>query len=260
MSTARYVVTTLTWLWAASARADVPRFEFVGNRALSNRELRGAIALVFQDDSIAFDELVRRDLLTVLGAYYDRGYLEAKLAAPSVDSSTNTVTVAVREGRQFKVSAVEVTGDVLGDERAQLAKLAAHPNVAMSRTMVARDCLALAEEYEDLGYAFVDVEPMAKFDAVHATADLQFYVRRGPLVRVESVTIVGNHVLRDEQIRKLLTFSVGDQFNLTRVLASKRRLLAVPSVKDVVVAVERASGPDHAVVVIEITEVPTTRI
>lgn len=136
-------------------------------------------------DDASWRELIARAEVLLHVAYYDLGYLEARVvAAPSRGSTRFTID----EGERFRVGVVtveETDADgravtALDGDRALRQMVRAREGDWFSRETVARDRAAIERHYRDAGYASVEVRPSVALRRAEGAADLAVQIQRGP--------------------------------------------------------------------------------
>ncbi|HVK89380.1 MAG TPA: outer membrane protein assembly factor BamA [Kofleriaceae bacterium] len=250
------------------AKVLIRDVQFIGNAAISDDELRGAIAtrrqdsLSFLNDSGTYSqEAFERDLLLVSAYYWDRGYANVKVGTPQLrlsrDKKYMYLSIPVDEGPVFTIGSVSFKGDLIGsaDENAKRVKL--RPGDKFSRTVIAEDREKLSAYYQDQGYAYANVLPLTKVDLPNKRINLTFEVARGKRAYFERINIRGNSKTRDKVIRREMKISEGEMFNNTNLEISKRRITALGFFENVVVSTKRGSSDEFVEVNVEVTERPT---
>lgn len=250
------------------AKVKIREVQFIGNSAISDDELRGAIAtrrqdaLSFLNDSGTYSqEAFERDLLLVSAHYWDRGYANVKVGTPQLrlsrDKQYMYLSIPVDEGPVFTIGDVKFKGDLIGTADQNLAKIKMRPGVKFSRTMIAEDREKLSSFYQDQGYAYANVLPLTKVDLPNRRISLTFEVARGKRAYFERINIRGNSKTRDKVIRREMKISEGELFNNTNLEISKRRVTALGFFENVVVSTKRGSSDEFVEVNVEVTERPT---
>ena len=107
-----------------------------------------------------------------------------------------------------------------------------------------RDRETLAELYQQRGYAYASVVPFTKLDLTAHAISITFEVTRGKLIRYGAISIAGKHADDDAMLRDKLAVATGEQYTLSALDASRRRLEAL----GLVVAVSTKPGPTDDVI------------
>jgi outer membrane protein insertion porin family len=250
------------------AKVLIRDVQFIGNTAISDDELRGAIAtrrqdaLSFLNDSGTYSqEAFERDLLLVSAYYWDRGYANVKVGTPQLrlsrDKKYMYLSIPVDEGPVFTIGAVAFKGDLIGSAEENAKRVKLRPGDKFSRTVIAEDREKLSAFYQDQGYAYANVLPLTKVDLPHKKINLTFEIARGKRAYFERINIRGNSKTRDKVIRREMKISEGEMFNNTNLEISKRRITALGFFENVVVSTKRGSSDEFVEVNVEVTERPT---
>jgi outer membrane protein insertion porin family len=250
------------------SKVEIRDVQFIGNKAVSDDELRGLIAtrkgsaFSFLNDSGTFNqEAFERDLLIISAYYWDHGYANVKLGTPQLRLSRDKrymyVSIPVDEGPVFTIGKVEFKGDLIGTPQEHAKKLKLRPGLTFSRTVIAEDRDRLSNYYMDQGYAYANVLPLTKVDLKKREISLTFEVARGKKAYFERISIRGNSKTRDKVIRREMKISEGELFNNTNLEISKRRINALGFFEKVDVSTKRGSSDEFVEVNVEVTERPT---
>jgi outer membrane protein insertion porin family len=250
------------------AKVQIREVQFIGNRAITDDELRNAIAtraadaLSFLNDSGTFNqEAFERDLLIISAHYWDRGYANVKVGTPQLrlsrDKQFMYVSIPIDEGPVFSIGTISFKGDLIGGEAKNREFIRIQPGATFSRTRIAEDREALSAYYQDQGYAYANVLPLTKVDLEKQTISLTYEVSRGKRAYFERINIRGNSKTRDKVIRREMKISEGELFNNTNLEVSKRRVMALGFFENVVVSTKRGSSDEFVEVNVEVIERPT---
>lgn len=250
------------------AKVKIRDVQFIGNSAISDEELRGAIstrradALSFINDSGTYSqEAFERDMLLVSAYYWDRGYANVKVGTPQLrlsrDKQYMYLSIPIDEGPVFTIGSVNFKGDLIGSAAVNLQKVPIRSGMKFSRTGIAESREALSNYYQDQGYANANVLPLTKVDIDKKQLSLTFEVARGKRAYFERINVRGNSRTRDKVIRREMKISEGELFNNTNLEVSKRRIMALGYFENVVVSTKRGSSDEFVEVNVEVTERPT---
>lgn len=202
------------------------------------------------------------DLETLRAYYVNRGYLEFAVESTQVtispDKQEISITISVREGQPYTVTAVRLEGDYLGkdDEFKSLVRLrAGEPYRGEAVTETAK---AFGDLFGRYGYAFARVEPRPLIDrdsgqvavVLHAEPQRRVYVRR--------IEVAGNTRTRDEVIRREFRQLESSWYDGNRIKLSRDRVDRLGYFKEVSVDTsEVPTAPDQVDLVITVVEKPT---
>jgi len=250
------------------AKVQIRDVQFIGNKAITDAELRGLIAtqkggaLAFMNDSGTFNqEAFERDLLIISAHYWDRGYASVEIGEPQLRLSRDKrymyLSIPIEEGPVFTIASVEFRGDLIGDAKDHAAKVGIKAGDTFSRSVIAEDRERLSSFYMDQGYAYANVSPLTKPDVAKNEIALIFEVERGAKAYFERINIRGNSKTRDKVIRREMKISEGELFNNTNLEQSKRRINALGFFETVNVSTKRGSSDEFVEVNVEVSERPT---
>jgi outer membrane protein insertion porin family len=250
------------------AKVMVKQISLIGAINVSPDELKGVMATregsflsFITQEGVYRDELFQRDLAVIEAAYYDRGYLNVKVEKPSVSLSPDKklifIDVKIEEGQQYRISKIDFSGDLLFPKEQLQRQILSEPGEIFSRAKIIHDDTALAEMYQDLGFAYANVAPETNVDPVARTVALTFTVQKGKPQTVETITIVGNSKTRDRVIRREMRLYEGELFKGVGIRVSKERITALGFFETVEINFKPGSDDSHVVVTVEVKEKAT---
>ncbi|WP_147125037.1 outer membrane protein assembly factor BamA [Shimia ponticola] len=248
---------------------EIERISFVGNKAFSDRRLRGVLQTkqagilrvlvardTFVEDRIEFDQQVLRDF------YNSRGYIDFRTVSVNSELSRERdgffLTFNVQEGQQFRVGAVTTSttqSDIDPDTFQNALKLregAVYSPVAIENNIARLERLAL-----NMGLNFIQVNPRISRNDRDLTLDVDFEINRGPRIFVERIDIEGNTTTLDRVVRRQFDIVEGDPFNPREIRRSASRIRALGYFSNADVNAREGSSPDQVVVDVDVTEQPT---
>ena len=247
------------------AKVTVKEIRFVGNRAVSTDELKGAMltqegsfwsflssAGTYREDAFARDEYVLQ------GLYYDRGYLYVKFGKAAIELSPDRrfifITIPIEEGDPYDIAKIDLTGDLLEPKEKLLSLVETKPGARFSKTILQRDLQVLADVYKDKGYAYANVTPDTDVHSETKTVDINFAFQKGNLVTIEKIEMVGNNKTRDKVIRREMRINEADLYSGTAIRFSKARITALGYFDSVEINTRRGSGDDKMVLEVAVKE------
>jgi outer membrane protein insertion porin family len=252
-----------------SAKVTVRKITFVGNKALTDKELKDRMGtkegdtLSWLSGSGKFNaEDFERDLIIVTAAYYDVGYINVKVDRPIVTLSRDKkdihITIHIDEGARYRVGKVGVKGKLLDVTAEELAK-ALHLKEGdwFSRTNLGLDVQELTRRYRDKGYAYCNVVPDSSIDVTDNTVGIVYEIDPGDPVRIWKIEVSGNTRTRDKVIRDRLLIAEGDLFSETGVELSKREVTRLGFFESVNISTTSGPTPDLILVNVEVKEKAT---
>jgi len=202
------------------------------------------------------------DLDTIRAYYQNRGYLEFAIESAQVtispDKQEIAITITVKEGQPYTVTAVRLAGDYLGkeDEFKQLIGIrAGEPYRAAAVTATTK---AFTDRFGTFGYAFARVDPRTEID--RATGQVAIVLAADPQRRVyvRRIDVAGNTRTRDEVIRREFRQLESSWYDGERIKLSRERAERLGYFKDVTVDTNEVAGTaDQVDLAVNVTEKPT---
>jgi len=265
-------------------RVKVGGVSFSGNRHFSGKHLRGSIATsppgilaFFSDTSGVFKESdLKTDVERISALYFDAGFIRAKVGPAEIEFSSAQnkvfVHIPIEEGPRYRISAISVSGDLLGTENQNLKVAAgdlkvknelnlAHKKMVKSkagdwfnRTRMARDLQVLTTHYRDMGYAHANVLPFTQIDDEKRLIEVEFRIRPGKKVYIERIEIAGNSKTQDKVIRRELVIYEGDLYSHSKIEASRRAIFRLGFFKDVKVEPRKGTAEDASILKFTVAE------
>ena len=244
----------------------ISRIRFTGNKGFTDAELRQAVQLkeytlpVLSGSSALYKpETLRVDLQLLENVYQNNGYINVQVGEPVVEINREAggivITVPItREGEQFKVGKVTLTGDSVFKEEEQRQIVRLSTGEIYSREAVRNDIMKLTDAYADRGYAFADVTPTVSIDPGTRVVNLAFTTRPGPKVYIGRIDIVGNERTRDQVIRREMRLDEGELYSATRLQRSRQRLTNLQFFEEVKIDTKRRGEEELMDLEVEVTE------
>ena len=257
---------------AEGPSAKIRQVNFIGVKAFKVSTLRDEMRLstpnwfswYTKNDLYSKDKLTD-DLESVRSYYLDRGYLEFSIDSTQVSISPDKkdmyLTIAVHEGEPYKVSSIELTGNLL-DRKAELDKLIKlKAGDRFSAAKLKDTTKAIVDKLGEYGYAFATANAQPNIDPQHHTVALTVDVDPGRRVYVRHVNITGNDKTRDEVIRREMRQFESSWFDSARLKLSRDRINRLGYFTDVDVSTVPVEGtPDQVDIDVKVAEKPTGAI
>ncbi len=242
---------------------------FVGNQNFSDGRLREVIqttearfwkifttADTYDPDRLAFDEeLLRR-------FYLDRGFVDfevrSAIAELTPEGDGFFITFTLDEGERYAFGEIAVESRIRDLDPAELERLIRfRPGQIYSASSIEETIQAMVERVGQLGYAFVDIDPLLRRNIQDRSVDVTFVVNEGPRVYVERIDIINNVRTLDEVVRRELLLAEGDAFNSALLRESERRVRRLAFFSRVEFRTRQGSAPDRTIIEIEVEEQAT---
>ena len=193
--------------------SKISEIRIVGNKAFSEGTLKGLFELndgawlnfYLKGDRYSRAKL-NADLETLRAYYQNRGYLEFEVESTQVaispDKQDIAITINVKEGQLYTVTAVRLEGDYLGKEEDFRTLIAVRPGQPYRAEAVAETTRAFIDRFGTFGYAFAKVDSRPEIDRANARVAVTLVAEPQRRVYVRRVNIAGNTRTRDEVIRR----------------------------------------------------------
>jgi outer membrane protein insertion porin family len=249
--------------------AKIREIRIVGNKAFSESTLLGLMGRTTggwltwytKTDRYSRSEL-NADLETIRAYYTNRGYLEFDIESTQVtispDKQDIAITISVREGQPYTVTAVRLEGEYLGREEDFRRAVRIKPGDPFRSADVAATSKSFGDLFGQFGYAFARIESRPEIDraagqvvvVLNADPQRRVYVRR--------INVAGNDRTRDEVVRREFRQLESAWYDGERIKLSRDRVDRLGFFKDVNVETEEVlNSPDQVDLTVKVTEKPT---
>lgn len=215
--------------------AEIKQINFVGNTVFTDAQLRGMIEL---KDYVAWWDILgerryqkqklQADLETIKNAYHNDGYIRFQVLSTQVamtpDRKGLYITINLKEGEQYKVSKVNLTGDLMGRKELMEAILPIKAGTIYNGGDVTFTEEMYSKYLGRFGYAYPEVKAYPEIDDKTKEVVLNINIKPGKRVYVRSINISGNAITKDEVLRREMRQMEGSWLNSALVEQSKSRL------------------------------------
>jgi len=177
------------------------------------------------------EEMINQDLALISQQYLKNGFIKVFIDKPKVTIINNPeyswleVRLSVKEGPQFYIGKVDVSGDILGDKKSLMESLKLKRGEIYNPFFQNRDRSQLNEIYQEQGYAFVRVVPRTKIDDEKRTVDVNYQIIKREKAYIGRVEIAGNAETRDHVIRREFEVAEKELFNGKKLRLSQESLM-----------------------------------
>lgn len=239
---------------------------FEGNTAYKDKNLKKMIQTSekgffswMTSSGVLNREDLEQDIAKLSAFYYNNGYIQARIAEPQIEYREDGIyiTIKISEGSRFKVSKVDITGDLILSEEELKKNLKITKETFYNREIVRNDVLALTDIYSDEGYAHAEVSPVIDKNFDELTVNIAYVVAKHNQVYFENIIIGGNTKTRDKVIRRELKVYEQELFNGKGLKRSVRNLYRLDYFEDIKVNTVKGSAEDKMILKIDVTEKPT---
>jgi outer membrane protein insertion porin family len=248
---------------------EVRRIDFVGNDNFSDSTLRGEILTTesawyrfFATDDTYDPDRITVDRESLRNFYLDEGYVDFRVISSVAELSPSRdaffITFTVEEGERYRFGKIDINSTLKDLDTGVLSDdVETSQGDWYDQSKVDETVVALTERISDLGYAFVQVEPVPSKDEVNRTVGIIYQIREGPRVYVERIDIQGNVRTLDEVIRREFRLVEGDAFNSSKLRRTRQRIQNLGFFNKVEMQTLQGSAPDRTIVNVEVEEQST---
>ena len=231
----------LILLSAAACKEDkgvkVKSFTFKGNQAVTAKQLKTVLAtaasskIPWGTKRYFSREQFEADLKRIVAFYTDRGYPDARVTSFDVKLSEQQdavdITINISEGEPVTVERIVMEGfDHLPDEHRTTLdkKLPLKVGSPLDRALLQASREAALDELRDHGHPYASVKLTEAAGTTARQHVITFHGEAGPIAHVGEIEVSGNATVRENVVRRQLTFKPGDLFRQSRLQESQRKL------------------------------------
>ena len=249
--------------------AKIRHINVVGNNDFSEEELlenfeqntTGWLSWISSDDKYSREKLTG-DLETLETWYLDRGYLKFAVQSTQVsispDKESVYITINIDEGDIYKISGVELSGELKIPENQVRALIMMRKGMIFSQALMTSSSEYITRALGNRGYTFAEVTGYPEVDEDEKTATVTFVVTPGMRAYVRRVEFRGNTKTTDEVLRREMRQMEGGSANNALIEHSKVRLERLGFFKEVNVEnIPVAGTNDQIDVVYTVEEQPS---
>ena len=259
----------VTFTVTEGTAARIGELRIVGSKAFSESTLKGLLDLndggwlnwYTKADRYSRAKL-NADLETLRAYYLNRGYLEFEVASTQVaispDKQDIAITINVKEGQPYTVTAVKLEGEYLGKDDDFKSLVTIKPGEPYRAEAVADTTRAFVERFGTFGYAFARVEPRTDIDRATGRVVVSLAADPQRRVYVNRVNVAGNSRTRDEVVRREFRQFESSWYDGRKIKLSRDRVDRLGYFKDVAIDSAEVPGtPDQVDLTVNVTEKPT---
>ncbi|XLS29898.1 outer membrane protein assembly factor BamA [Flavobacteriaceae bacterium M23B6Z8] len=223
-------------------KVKISKINFEGNEKLKDKKLRKAMSntkkkmpLRFWKKSKFIDADYKEDLSSIVDAYKEKGYRDARVISDTVvyDKKKNTldITVKVEEGNKYYFGDIDFVGNTAYTDQVLSAVLGIDKgdtyNGVLLRERIADNSKPDAEDitnlYQNNGYLFSRINPV-EVSAENDTINFEIRIIEGKPAYINNVRVVGNDKTNDHVIYRELRVRPGQLYNKSNIIRTIREL------------------------------------
>jgi outer membrane protein insertion porin family len=238
--------------------AKIKHINVVGNEVYDNDTLLGLFALhtsglfsfISGDDKYSREKL-KGDLEKLESYYLDRGYIQFNIESTQVsitpDRKAVYITVNVKEGEEFTVQQVELSGDLVLPEEVMRKFVLIQKGQTFSQIQVTQTEEAISRRLSNEGYTFAKVSGIPDINEEEKTVGLKFFVDPSKRTYVRRIQFRGNTKTRDDVLRREMRQMESAPASSSKIEQGRVRLSRLGFFKFVDVETPAVAGVDDQI-------------
>jgi len=259
----------VTFTITEGTAARIREIRIAGNQAFSESTLKGLFDLneggwlswYTKSDQYSRAKL-NADLESLRAYYLNRGYLEMTVESTQVaispDKQDISVTINVKEGQPYTVTAVKLEGDYLGKEDDFKTLVRIRPGEPYRAEAIAETTKAFVDRFGTFGFAFAKIDSRPEIDRANGRVVLTLVAEPQRRVYVRRISVAGNTRTRDEVVRREFRQFESSWYDGRKIKLSRDRVDRLGYFSEVNVETNEVPGTqDQVDLTITIKEKPT---
>lgn len=176
------------------------------------------------------EEIINNDLAMITQQYIKNGFIKVFINKPDVtiihneDYSRVEVRLKIFEGDQYNTGKINITGEIIGDEKKLLDGLLLKEGEIYNPFLQNRDRSEISEVFHEQGYAFVRIIPETKINEETKIVDVNYRIVKGEKAYIGRLEIAGNKETRDHVIRREFDIQEEELFNGKKLILSQQNI------------------------------------
>ena len=218
----------------------VTSFTFNGNSGVTDGQLRQVLAtqpsskLPWGQKRYFNREQFEADLKRIVAFYVDRGYPDARVTSFDVklneEQTSVAITLNIVEGEAIRAQRIEYQGfEMVPPRRRERLerRLPLRAGQPLDRALLAASREAALDLLRDSGYPYASVRLEEGEGGTDRNRVIVLRAEPGPVAQIGAIEISGNSSVSDEVVRRHLSFKPGDQYRVSRLHDSQRKLYSL---------------------------------
>ena len=192
----------------------INKINFIGNKRFSDSTLKDEIITsesawyrfftsddTYDPDRVAFDQELLRKF------YLKNGYADFRVKSAVAELGRNRknflITFSIEEGQRYKFGKITLDSRLKNLKTTDLTnKIITVPGEWYNADQVEDSIQALTDSAGNLGYAFVNIQPVIKRNRENRNIEVIYQIDEGPRVYVQRIDIIGNTRTLDKVLRR----------------------------------------------------------
>ena len=247
----------------------INKINFIGNKRFSDSTLKDEIITsesawyrfftsddTYDPDRVAFDQELLRKF------YLRNGYADFRIKSAVAELGRNRknflITFSIEEGQRYKFGKITLDSRLKNLKTTDLTnKIITVPGEWYNADQVEDSIQALTDSAGDLGYAFVNIQPVIKRNRENRNIEVIYQIDEGPRVYVQRIDIIGNTRTLDKVLRREFQIVEGDAFNSAKIKRAKQRIQNLGFFEKVEMETTPGDQKDKSIVTVSVEEKST---
>lgn len=238
-------------------KVKIKHIEFVGNKARRDSSLRKQMELKrwwwfswITGGGRFDDEKFEKDLDKIRDYYREEGFLDVEIEEDKITfsypkPSDMVITIPVKEGKQYRVGEVSVSGVTLFPPDLVRRVARVETGDVYSPSKLEEELDRIREFYGQFGYLETRVRLNRRPNIATGAIDIEFEVDESERYYVESINIEGNTKTKSIVVIREVILAPGDVFDSVRMETSRARLENTRFFEDISVRPESTNIPNR---------------
>ena len=200
--------------------------DFKNNKVFGSKRLKKEVP--FLENEEVTDEAVSETVNRIKKLYLGKGYYYAQVAA-GIERNKDTVKVSfvIFEGEKVILNKVRIIGEEV-DSQTVMKIIPFKEGKPYNDNLLEEGNDNLIRFYNALGYLQFEVKDVKKyFSDDGSEISIDFYIKRGPQTRINSIIIEGNKELSRSRIMRAIHIKEGAPYNLIDIGDARYRVLSL---------------------------------
>ncbi len=194
------------------------------------------------------EEQLAADVQRLMTEYLTNGFVDANIAEPVISEVEDglEVTFKISEGEQFQFGDISARGDLFESSVDQtLEGVAAVSGETFNVELLRQDTFTISGKYTDIGYAFVNVDPVTNVNRAEKKVRVDYTIDKGKLITIDRIIISGNQKTRDNVIRRSMKINEQELFSSSKIERSQQLLQRLGYFDEVTITPEPSFREDE---------------